>query len=531
MNPLIVDCLASGKGTKHSTLDVIGAGPRTVAGVLEKHGYSPRIATVSQYLGEKKGETYTALLVSGMTSDLTAIRRTVKKWKKAGKGPAIVGGPAASEPVRVLEKTRADIAVTGEAEHTLAELLNLGLLEGGVEPDQLSQVRGLSFWSGRRVMVTPLRPRLPPSVFTDYPPSTSTITDYGLSHAARVYVEAVRGCSNFNRARIGEIGGRCIGCEQCTEGSLTERYDCPEGIPPGCGYCSVPSLYGPPKSRPADLIIDETRRLLDLGVHRIVLSAPGFLDYMRERLVEPEPLTDPRSPDPNLEAVEELLQGLTSLPALADESASLMLENLKAGLVTVQAAQLLGRYLPGTPVSVGFETGSMAHSRQLGRPDTPPENLLAVRRLRAAGLKPYVYFIHGLPGQTLETAAETVDSIKGSVDAGAERVILYRFQSLPFSCFMGEPGGPPAAVDPVSSMIHEAAGEANQRSKRQLVGERLRVVGAEVYRRDPRYTVCYPLLHGPVVLVEGGESLIGAVFTVRVTGAASERMVYAAFSR
>ena len=74
MKALIVDALASGKGTRKATRDVIGAGPRTVAGVLEAHGHEARIAPVEQYLSQASYAGYDALLVSGMTSDLQAVR-------------------------------------------------------------------------------------------------------------------------------------------------------------------------------------------------------------------------------------------------------------------------------------------------------------------------------------------------------------------------------------------------------------------------------------------------------------------------
>lgn len=523
MKPIIVDTLASGKGTRLTTRDVIGAGPRTVAGVLEKHGIYPEIVSVEKYLKGKTPTDHDVLLVSGMTPDISAMQRTIRKWRKNSKGPVIIGGPATSEPERILRKTGADIAIIGEGEDSIAQLLKEGVFEG--ERDSLGEIRGISFRIKKVITVNPLRPIQSKEVFHNYPASTETILGYDLYKSARVYVEAVRGCSNYHRARIGPIGDSCTYCEQCTESGLTERYDCPQGIPPGCGYCSVPSLYGPPRSRPKELIIDEVRRLLDLGVHRIVLSAPGFLDYSRESLVEPEPLTDPRSPEPNYDELEGLLSGLTSLPQMRKGNASLMIENIKASLVTTRAARILGTYLKDTPVSVGFETGSDSHSIELGRPDTPSETLVSLKRLKKAGMKPYVYFIHGLPGQTQETALETVDMINKSMKLGSDRVILYRFMSLPASAFSGCPSGPPAVHDPDSSLIYDAAKKANSDSKIELVGQKLRVVVANRYERDRRYSVAYPMLHGPVVLLEGGYHEPGTVHNVRITGIASDRMV------
>ena len=525
MKPLIVDTLASGKGTRLTSRDVIGAGPRTVAGVLEKHGMEPTIVPVERYLREKnETQGFDVLLISGMTSDITAMGKTIRKWRRGNNGSVIIGGPASSEPERVLKRTGADIAITGEGEKTLSELIELDALQGAT--DGLEGVLDISYRVKKSVIINPMRPVQSREIFKEYQASTDAIIGYDLYKSARVYVEILRGCSNYHRARIGPIGERCTFCEQCTESGLNERYDCPVGIPPGCGYCSVPSLYGPPKSRPSELVIDEVKKLLDLGVHRIVLSAPGFLDFGRELLVEPYPLTDPRNPEPNYEDIEGLLHGLTELPQMRSGNASLMIENIKASLVTRRAASILGTYLKDTPVSVGFETGSDSHSGQLGRPDTPSETLISLRRLKEVGIKPYVYFIHGLPGQNEETANETVEMINKSMKLGADRVILYRFSSLPISAFSGCPSGTPAVHDLNSKIIYDAAKAANLGNKDALIGKTLKVVVANRYDRNRRFWVTYPMLHGPVVLVEGKNFIQGKVFDVKITGIASARMVY-----
>jgi len=524
VNPLIVDALASGRGKRQATRDVIGAGPRAVAGVLEGCGLAPTIFTAEGFLGGRKDfGGFDTLLVSGMSSDLTAIRRVISLWRKRNEGFVLLGGPVASEPERALKKTRADLVVVGEGEQTLKEVLDLNFSE--IDDERYSDIRGLAYNVGAETRFTGLRPFMRRGTYNDLKPSTRVITDYPLFHAARVYVEVLRGCSNYHRAGLADSEGLCINCGSCREGSLEDRYYCPVGLPPGCGYCSVPSLYGPPKSRETGVVIQEVRALLDMGVRRVVLSAPGFLDYGRDLLVEPEPLTDPRAPEPNYEVIEGLLSELTSLDQVIDGEASVIMENIKGNLVTERAAKILGRYLAGTPVNIGLETGSVRHSVLLGRASSPDENLMAVRRLKRAGMKPYVYFIHGLPGQSEETVAVTVKAIKSSVQAGASRIILYRFQSLPMSAFAGHPTAPPTVREPLSKRIQEVAVNANIRIKEKLVGTRLRVVLAEPYDKDRRKVVAYPLLHGPMVLVQGVDFEAGRVIEVKIQGFVSDRVV------
>jgi hypothetical protein len=117
--------------------------------------------------------------------------------------------------------------------------------------------------------------------------------------------------------------------------------------------------------------------------------------------------------------------------------------------------------------------------------------------------------------------------INKSMKLGADRVILYRFRSLPASAFSGCPSGPPAVYDLDSKLIYDAAQRANIGSKEELVGRTLKVVVANRYDRDRNYSVAYPMLHGPVVLIVGGDFDGGEVLRVKITGVASDRMVYA----
>jgi radical SAM superfamily enzyme YgiQ (UPF0313 family) len=517
---LIVDTLASGKGERKATRDAIGAGPRALAGIFEVRGIDVSIIEAETILMGDFPRGFNLLLMSGMTGDIHAIRRVTSRWEG---GPVLIGGPVTSDSEQALRKTGSDIAVVGEGEETLSELLDMRLSNGELpDEDSLRKIRGLAFKTDGDPEWTKLRRVMPRQTFDKFKPSTSTIRGYNLYRSARVYVEVLRGCSNYHRSLL---NGDCKTCGKCRNGPLIERYDCPLGTPPGCGYCSVPSLYGTPKSRSAVRIKEEVVALLNEGVSRIVLSAPCFLDYGRDLLVEPEPLTDPRSPEPNYDEIEKLLSSLMDISRMKDETAAFMIENLKASLVTEKAAKLLGRYLNGTPVSIGFETGSDSHSELLGRPSTPKETLNAIRRLRRVGLKPYVYFIHGLPGQTKETVEKTVKAIEASRDEGAERIILYRFQSLPMSAFSGYPSAPPNVRDPGSQKIHETAAKANMRAKESMIGKVMRVVVAERYDRNKRMLVAYPLKHGPVVLIESPESWEGRIIDIEVTGVATERIV------
>lgn len=527
MKPLIVDALASGKGKKKSTLDVIGAGPRTIGGVLEKKRLKPTIALSESVIrGNVDLDVFDLLLVSGMSSDIKAIRKVTSKWRSRSNRPVLAGGPIASESGKLLSKSHVDIAVIGEGELTLIKLLKTSLAGGSLpSQEELAKIKGISYLDNGAFRLNELRPVMKRRVYDEMPPSTRLIIDYPLHNSSRVYVEVLRGCSNYYRAKIGGQKERCTGCDLCRNGSLEKRYDCPYGVPPGCGYCSVPSLYGPPKSRSVNKILEETKELLSAGVRRIVLSAPDFLDYGRDLLVDPKPLTDPRHPEPNYPVIEELLSQLSEIDIIVEGEASFMIENIKGCLATKKVIEIIGKYLSGTSVNVGFETGSRKHCVELGRPSTLEENLEAVRRLRRVGLKPYTYFIHGLPGQTPETVKETVKAIDRSIDNGASRIIMYRFHPLPMSAFRDQAIAPPAAKNPLSKKMYDAAYRANLKLKKQLIGHRFKAVLAEPYKKNRKFFVAYPMLHGPVVLVEREGCKAGEIIDIEVENIISDRLV------
>ncbi|GAH51030.1 unnamed protein product, partial [marine sediment metagenome] len=75
-----------------------------------------------------------------------------------------------------------------------------------------------------------------------------------------------RGCSNHYRGEtVRELGG-CSNCGNCDDLDTIMHSDCPEDIPPGCGFCSVSATFGAPLSKPMKLVKTEVEALLNKGV-------------------------------------------------------------------------------------------------------------------------------------------------------------------------------------------------------------------------------------------------------------------------
>lgn len=517
MDAVILDCLATGDRLRRvSTLDAIGAGPRLVLGILKSLGYTASLVPCSNL---KKNASIVRradyVLVSGMSTDIGSMERVRRYW--VGK-PSVAGGPSFVDYDRLL-RIGYDYVVIGEAE------LPLPLLMDRLGGDRdVSGIPNIAWVSGESARRNPGPPYVTEPHLWRFSPDIEAVKSYPGWWGARVYVEVVRGCSNFFRPTLRLADGRrCVFCDICRTGPLERRAYCPINIPPGCGYCSVPALFGPARSRPLEAITEEVHSLLNLGVRRVVLSAPDILDYGRDRLVKPKPLTDPRNPPPNLDALEALLSSVTDHPRVRSKEAYILVENIKPNLVNEEVAKLLGRYLRGTPVHIGLETGDDEHHIALGRPSTVREVISAVKLLRDAGLIPYIYVIHGLPGENERTVRNTIDAVKRAWDAGAEHVTLYRFTPLKGTAFEGFPK-PPPAIKSVARPLYEFVRRLNREANAAYVGKVVRVV---VVGKLGKYAVSYTLPHGPVVWVKVGrpDELIGKVLNVKVTGVVKERVL------
>lgn len=516
---LIIDALSAGSGARTSSRDSVGCGPRTVAGVFESHGIKCAIRRIEDVLS-KKGilKRFDHIAISAMTMDQIVVKKIVKTWKHYRlKGRILLGGPIASDPDSILKQIRPDVLVMGEGEATLNELMENNFLD---EEIPLVDIDGIAFLEANEPRINKPRNLLSSQELSvRFSPSTARIIDYPAYQACKVYVEILRGCSNFKRTRYPLSNGKeCTECSNCDSADASTRMDCPEDIPPGCGFCSVPGTWGPPRSRTSNSIIQEVTELLDLDVHRIILEAPDFLDYMRG----PEPLTDPCKPPANLAAIEDLLVKLNSLPQVSEGSVHIGVENMKACLFTNEVAQTLKNSMISSSPNIGLETGSEYHLRQIGKCGTPEDVIRAVEVARAHGMKPFVYLIYGLPGETAETVEQSVKLMRTVSEAGAERIILYGFRALPGSAFANYPDS--SLTDELSLILRKEAENINRKKKEQYLGELIRGIAAEPSRTHHGFTMVYPLEEGPLMTVSGGYSA-GSLLLVRVTQVLSSGLV------
>ncbi|MEE9409384.1 MAG: radical SAM protein, partial [Candidatus Heimdallarchaeota archaeon] len=434
MNILIVDALAANEGRRKFSRDAIGVGPRLLAGICQKNNIFSRIVRVEDFLEKEvktENDEFEVYLLSAMTVDRIAVERAIKRIRQENNRSVIVlGGPILSDE-EILNTIEADIGVKGEGEWILNDLLRFDFSVNSMMEEQTAKKYNIekfdNSWYIRQIV------KETSGLFENFTPSTERILDYPDYWFSKVYVETVRGCSNHYRGSLVKQQGGCLDCDNCDDPSTIIDGECPEDIPPGCGFCSVPATFGFPRSRNIDFIVDEVIELYNNGVKRIVLSAPGFLDFYRNK--ENKPLFSPTNPPANIERIEEILSKLAKVRDSQSNKCSISVENVKPSLVTEEVSEIFGKYIPGTAISIGCETFEEQHSNQIGRPSSPKDAIKAAKMLSAKGLHPQIYLIHSLPGETVQSLDYTREIVENKLDEFVEKITVYKYLPLPNSPF------------------------------------------------------------------------------------------------
>lgn len=450
MNVLIIDCLAIGEEKRKFSRDFIGGGPKLIAGIMSQLRIENLNITLlrAENLIFKKDHkvnilsSYDICLISAMTMDIKSVRKVIRLWRNVNyKKAVIIGGPITSDK-NLLNKINADISVFGEGEKKISSIMKL-FLSSGEKLDEdyynkLKHVNGISFRSDGTLIFT--KPSLNLEEFVDIKNPKKFlehIKQYENYETARVYVECLRGCSNYYRTNFELIGNRKCSdtCNICKEDNICDKLRCPSNIPPGCGFCSTIDSFGYPKSRKMEQIISEIEGLLKIGVKRIVLGGPDFLDYKREELIKNNILTTPNiPPEPNYEALEGLINHIVNLKPIKDKKIQIFIENVKANLCTERALKIISR-IPNAIFSIGCETGSDEFARNLGRPYPPSRTLKAIKNALLSGIRVHVYFIHSLPGENVNYIKESIEFVNILYKLGVDKITIYKYREFPGSPF------------------------------------------------------------------------------------------------
>ena len=511
----VVDALTAGNGSRRFTRDFIGAGPWTVASIVTSLASDQLICHIfraEQILGVKTLDLsgFDCLLISAMTMDKSACFKIIQKWRQArGSAPIAIGGPICCEK-GIKEKLRIELAITGELEIHLAEFAIF--------------LETASRNAGKSVIFPPTVQLVPPD-FSSFHRAWSFIKNYPNFHHDRIYVECVRGCSNYRRPKI---GSKCPpNCHRCDEFRPDLPNACPHKIPPGCGYCGTHAMFGPPKSRSISAIVTEIEDLIKLGATRIVLGGPDFLDFQRDQAIAPLPLTSPRTPpEVNKKAIDALISTIAQFDAVRNGMVQIFYENLKASLCSKEVLRIL-QQIPSPIFSIGVETGDPVHATLLGRPDTPEECLGAITLAKQMDFRVHAYFIHSLPGETPETTRQTLALLQKLGELDIEKITLYQFKALPGTFFENyrESKQQEKLMHRWTQKVKKFVIEYNNAQKNKYVGQVITVDIVELHKFRHGAVIGRIPSGGPGVEIENAASFLGQRKQVEIIGVVSDRLL------
>ncbi len=536
MQSLVVDALTLGEGRRDLTRDFIGAGPRMVAATLRACGFYARICRGEDFLRSSKSmtESFNACFVSGMTMDKPSVIAIARAWKRASPSkPVVVGGPVSLEAASLLRNPEIDAVVQGEAEEILFKAFPAGTIPSPFPAD--SPPAGFITRSSTSHEAGSGRDEKPPNRWPDLAwvehhidPAIDLLGPaYDNAWAARVYVELLRGCSNQLYARLGQKGDYvCKDCGYC-DVSGDFRVDIPNpcvaGTRPGCGFCSTAAASGPVRSFSIPYVVEQVRRCIDLGCHRIVLGGSDVLEFHREAFFKPGRTRPVMPPAPNHDALNDLVNQLLGFEAVKRGDVQVLAENIKASLCDDEALGILAR-LPALAVSIGVETGSDEQLKQIGKSASTATIKHAVELLNKHGIRYHAYFIHSLPGQTRQTVQDSVGMMRWLEDSKAEKITIYRFKPLPGTAFEGfRVTG--TMLDEAEPMVREAM-RINEAAKERYLNATVKILVAEHDFRDRSAAIAYMLQGGPKVKLKNCGQLVNdkKVHVARITGVISDKM-------
>ncbi|MGC8855516.1 MAG: 30S ribosomal protein S12 methylthiotransferase RimO [Anaerolineae bacterium] len=275
-----------------------------------------------------------------------------------------------------------------------------------------------------------------------------------------------------------------------------------------CAFCAIPLIKGTAVSRPMNVILDEARRLRELGVRELVLIAQDTTDYGHDLGLK--------------EGLAALLERLAT--EVADHSAPglnwIRVMYAYPGYVTDRLIEVMATH----PTILPYLDMPLQHAHpktlyRMRRPSNVDWVYRTLEKMRSAmpGLAIRTTFIVGYPGETEEEFETLLDFVR-----------QMRFDRVGTFTFSFEPGTASEALgDPIPSAVKEERYarlmELQQGISLQInqsfVGKTLDVL-VEGHDRQISFGRSYrdaPEIDG-MVLIEG-KVKVGEIVPVKITGA------------
>ncbi len=282
-----------------------------------------------------------------------------------------------------------------------------------------------------------------------------------------------------------------------------------------CAFCAIPLIKGTSVSRPMEVILDEARRLQNMGVRELILIAQDTTDYGYD-----------------LGLKDGLVQLLERLVATVPDIPWIRILYAYPGYVTERLIEVMA----SQPQIIHYLDMPLQHAhpatlRRMRRPANIDWVYRTLEKMRAAmpDLALRTTFIVGYPGETEEEFQALLDFVQ---EIRFDRLGAFRFSFEPGT--PSEPLGdpiPPEVKEERWQRLMELQQGISLEKNQALVGKTLEVLvegQGEIENTAPPHRRREPIALGRtyrdapeidgVVLIEG-EAPIGQIIPVRITGA------------
>lgn len=302
-------------------------------------------------LKERLKDEYEYIGITFLTpSFVDAIKIANMVKKKQPQAVLICGGPHVSSlPEETLRQSLFDIAVIGEGEETIVEIVN---------DNDFGEIKGIYYKKDKRIFKNPLRPLLPN--LDESPLPAWHLYDLEEYHSPRVV------------------------CRRNPVGAMETSRGCPFG----CVYCNK-SVFGKVfRTKSPERVVYEMEYMLRCGFREIFVYDDGFsIDMARaKRICDLIIKKDLRFP-------WTLHNGIR-----IDKVDGELLKKLKKA----------GCY----KISFGVETGNSRVLEEIQKGTTLIQARRVFKLAEKAGVETIGFFMFGLPGDTEKTMRETIDFAK-----------------------------------------------------------------------------------------------------------------------
>lgn len=317
--------------------------------------------------------------IAAMTITYGEAIRFAERFKKKNSAPVIIGGVHISSIPESL-KPCFDIAVLGEGEETLSELVSLYLKKEKFDKKDLKKIKCLAFHDSGKLVMTPLRK---PLELDSLP-----LPDFDFVEKAYFVPKEIPSLSQFGvKAHI-----------------LTSR-----GCPYRCVFCSTSRFWGKVRLHSPEYTAKLVKQAIEKYGADYIAVADDLFTISVERL---------RAFKKEFEKQEILdkIKGIECQP--------------RANLITDGMCQVM-KELKVKVVSFGFESGSDRVLNWLKAGSVTVEmNKKAIVLCRKYGFNVYGSLMFGSPGEKIKDMQKTLDFIDFAIKHRATYV--WSFVSTPF---------------------------------------------------------------------------------------------------